>query len=189
MADPVTDPVADPVDPAIDPVDPPADPTDPPADPADPKDPAAARAAYEARQAKKRADELERELAGYKRREEDARKEKMTQAQKLQEERDLLANENAQLKIENLRASVGAELKLPPALTAVLVGSDRESMMAHGEELAKLVSRPRVGNPTDPPRGDGNKRIYKRSELRADVKLASSPEVALAAREGRITDD
>lgn len=180
---------------AKEPVDPPEEIVPPeeleiPPDPADsPKkdNPKENGAAYEARKARERATALEKELDGYKRRDEDARKSKLTEDQRLKEERDELARENAQLKAERLQSKIAAEFKLPPALAARLIGTDEDSLRADAEELVKFVPRTKVGSPTDPVREDGGKpRIYTRSELQANPKLAASAEVAQAAREGRV---
>ena len=164
------------------PVVPPA-PQDPPK-PADPKD--QARNAYDARQAAKRADDLQKELDGYKRREEDARKATLSKEQALQEDRDKLATENEKLRAEKLRDKIAAEFKLPPVLAARLIGSDEESLRADAEEVAKLIPKPVAGSPTNPVREQGSARIYTREELRTNPKLAASAEVRQAASEGRI---
>jgi hypothetical protein len=152
----------------------------------DPKD--QSRAAYEMRQIRKQLEDLRKENEGYKRRDEEARKAKLTQEQRLQEERDAAIAERDTLRMENLRNRVAAEFKLPAAMAARLIGTDEESLRADAEELQKLLPKPRVGSPTDPPRGGGAARIYKRSELRADPRLAASPEVKQAALEGRVID-
>jgi hypothetical protein len=147
------------------------------------------RAGYEARQAKKRLDDLQKELEGYKRRDEEARKAKLTEEQKLKEERDAFAAENVRLKQGALQQRIAAEFKLPASLAARLIGSDEESLRADAEELAKLLPKPKAGSATDPVRDQQQRRIYKRSELQADPKLAASPEVRQAARENRISND
>ena len=125
----------------------------------------------------------------YKRREEEARKAKLTAEQALQEERDALAQENTRLKQQGLQSRIAAEFKLPASLAARLIGSDEDSLRADAEELSKLLPKPKAGSPTDPVREQNGKRVYKRSELQADPTLARSPEVRQAAREGRISND
>jgi hypothetical protein len=157
------------------------------ADPTDPKEKQDNRAAYEARKAREDADKLRKELDGYKRRDEDARKSKLTEDQKLKEERDELAAENSRLKAERLQQKIAAEFKLPDALASRLIGTDEDALRADAEELSKLVALRRGGSVTDPARENGQKaRIYTRAELQADPKLAASPEVKQAAIEGRV---
>lgn len=185
MADPI-EPLDDPeIDPALDPA------PEPDPDPApEPKPaeltPEQKRVAFELRQTQKREEALKKELEGYKRRDEEKRKAEMSEQQKLQEERDALVRERDELRLDNMRAKIGAELKLPATLIARLQGTDEEAMRADAEDLAKLIPRPRVGSVTDPARGSGTQKIYTRAELAADPKLAASPEVRQAALEGRI---
>lgn len=160
--------------------------TNPPAA-ADPK--AQSREGYEARKARQEADALRQELEGYKRREDEARKAKLTDQQRLQEERDQLAQENERMKIERMQNKIALEFKLPPALAARLIGTNEDALRADAEDLAKLLPKPKVGTTTDPVREPGNAKTYKRSELAASPELARSPEVLQAAREGRITND
>ena len=68
-----------------------------------------------------------------------------------------------------------------------LVGSDEASLEADAEELAKLLPRQRVGTTSDPVKEVANPgRIYTRAELRANPRLAASPEVRQAMAEGRV---
>ena len=164
--------------------DPKDEPADPPTEPIDKKRENAA--AYEARKARELAEGLKKELDGYKRREEDARKEKLSESERLKEEAASLKAERDQLQTERLQLKIAAEFKLPESLAVRIIGSDEESMRADAEELAKLIVRPKAGSTTDPPRGQSGARIYSRAELAADPKLAASPEVLQAAKEGRI---
>lgn len=147
------------------------------------------REGYEARKSKAEAEALRKELEGYKRREDEARKATLTEQQRVQEERDTLAAENARLKQTAMQQRIAAEFKLPATLATRLIGTDEDSLRADAEDLAKLMPKPKVGTPTDPVRDQGGKRSYKRSELQADPALARSAEVLAAAREGRITND
>lgn len=145
------------------------------------------RQAYELRKAEAALKALQAENEGYKRRDEAKRQADLTEAQKLQEERDTLYREVETLKVASLRSKVGAEFKLPPALSSVLIGTDEESMRLHAGELAALLPKPRAGTNTDPARGEQTSgRVYTRAELQADPTLAASPEVRKAMMEGRI---
>jgi hypothetical protein len=148
------------------------------------------RRAYELRQKAKRADDLEKELEGYKRREDEARKAKLTEEQRLKEERDEAVARATKLESDILKQKVAAEFKLPSALVARLIGTDEAALRADAEELAKLLPKPRVGSTTEPVReGQQGPRIYKRSELMNNPELARSPEVMKAYQEGRIVND
>jgi hypothetical protein len=194
MADDPNKPAAgDPADPAVDPnADPNPDPNaDPPADPNPNPDPAADadkeknRSGYEQRQLKKQLDDLRKELDGYKRRDDDTRKAKLTEQERLKEERDNAVAEAEKLRNEAVRNKVAAEFKLPAAMSARLIGSDEEALRADAAELAKLLPKPRVGSPTDPLK-DGPNGIptYTRSQLRANPKLAM--EIADKYRRGEV---
>lgn len=148
-----------------------------------------ARQGFEQRQAAKRLKALEDELAGYKRRDEDARKAKLTEEQRLKEETDNLRQENERLKTERLQTKVAAEFKLPPALAARLIGSDEEALRADAAELAKLLPKPKAGTVTDPVNGTNGKPVFKRSQLRdPEFYRANEAAIKLAAREGRIVN-
>jgi len=153
----------------------------------DPKPRSENGAAYEARKANERAKALEKELEGYKRRDEDTRKAKLTEDERLKEELKIAQDKVARLETKALQDKVAAEYKLPPVLGARLIGSDEDSLRADAEELAKLLPPRRGGSPTDPARDTGQKtRIYTRAELQADPKLAASDEVRQANAEGRV---
>ena len=145
---------------------------------ADPAAPAAQtdkdknRDGYEQRKAKQEADALRKELDGYKRREDEARKAKLTDDERLKEERDSLAAENERLKLDRMRDKIAAEMKLPPALAARLIGTDEESMRADAEDIAKLLPKTKVGTAADPVRDNQGVPTYTRAQLRADPDLA-----------------
>lgn len=144
------------------------------------------RAAFEMRQLQQRLETLEKENQVYKRRADEERKAKLSEEQRLREERDELAQKVERFRVAALQEKVAAELKLPSAFAPLLVGSDEDALRAHAEELSKFLPKPRVGSPTDPLRDAAKGRVYKRSELAADPKLAMSPEVLQAAHEGRV---
>jgi hypothetical protein len=147
------------------------------------------RDGYALRKAKEEAEALRKENEGYKRRDEEARLAKLTDEQRIREERDALQAKVERLELEGLRNKVGAEFKLPPALAERLVGTDEASMRADAADIAKLLPKSVVGRVTNPPGEAPQGRIYKRSELQRDPKLARSPEVQQALREGRISND
>lgn len=131
------------------------------------------KAAYEARKAREEAERLRKELDGYKRREDDARKAKLTEEQRIREENEALTAKVTRLETERLQQKVAAEFKLPPALAARLIGSDEDALRADAEELSKLVARPRVGSATDPMRdGAAKPRQITRAEMQKSPKLA-----------------
>jgi hypothetical protein len=59
----------------------------------------------------------------------------MTEAQKVQDERDRLKTENANLQLEVLRRDVAAEKKLTPAQAKFLTGATREELAAAADDL------------------------------------------------------
>jgi hypothetical protein len=144
------------------------------------------RAAFEMRQLQQRLEALEKENQGYKRRADEERRAKLSDEQRLREERDELAQRVEEFRIAALQQKIAAEFKLPPSMAVRLIGTDEEAIRADAEDLAKLLPKPRVGSATDPLRDAAKGRIYKRSELAADPKLAASPEVLQAAHEGRV---
>lgn len=151
-----------------------------------------AREGYEARKSKERIqlDELTAELAGYKRRDEEARKAELTKEALLQEERDRAVEESTRLKRQITQAQIGAELKLPRTLWDRITGSDDAAMRADAEELAKIVARPRAGSVTDPGKEtSGGSVTFKRSQI-ADraFYLANEKAIQEAYRDGRITE-
>lgn len=147
------------------------------------------REGYDQRKAAKEAEELRKELDGYKRREEDARKAKLTEEQRLKEDHDSLKAENERLKADSLRNKVAAEYKLPASLAARLIGSDEAAMRADAEELAQLLPKTKIGGATDPAKEAGSKQTFTRSQLR-DRAFFLKNEAAIkeAYREGRIVE-
>lgn len=131
---------------------------------------------------------MRRENAEYKRRDDEARRAKLTEEQRVTEELTALKAERDQMASENLRRRIASEYKLPDTAVNRLIGTDEAGLRADAEELAKLFARPKAGNPTDPVRDTqiGGKKVYTRAELKADPTLAASPEVLQAAREGRV---
>ncbi|MBW3622705.1 MAG: hypothetical protein KY468_04770 [Armatimonadetes bacterium] len=147
------------------------------------------RQGFEQRQAAKRLKSLEDELAGYKRRDEEARKAQLTEEQRLKEEADTLRQENERLKTERLQQKVAAEFKLPASLAARLIGSDEEALRADAADLAKLLPKQKAGNHTDPTREQGNLPTFKRSQLRdIDFFQKNKDAILQAQREGRIVE-
>ena len=136
---------------------------------------------------RKQLDDLRKENDGYKRRQEDERKAKLTEEQRLKEEHAAAIAEVEKLRGERMRDKIAAEFKLPDSLAARLIGTDEESLRADAEELAKLVARPKAGTNNNPANGTGNKRVYKASELN-DRKfyLANEKDIMAAYQEGRI---
>ncbi len=142
------------------------------------------RRAYEMRQKAKRADELAKELEGYKRREEDARKAKLTEEQRLREERDVAVAKAEKVEMEMRRQKIGAKYKLDQVFIDVLIGSDDAAMEAHAEEMARRLPRSRVGNTTEPGKEQTGPPTYTREQLRKDPKLAQ--EIFAKYRRGEV---
>ena len=160
----------------------PSEPEDKPAD-----DKGQKREGYQMRQMQKQLDALKAENEGFKRRSDEERKAKLTEEQRIREERDQFAQEIEKLKTERLQEKVRAKYKIPDAIP--LVGSDEEALNAHAQEIARYLPKPKIGSITDPVRDHAGAKTYKRSELRNNPMLAASPEVRQAARENRIIDD
>ena len=146
------------------------------------------RTAFEAREAKKQAEALRKELEGYKRRDEDARKATLTETQLLKEQNEELKAKFARMESREMQSRIAAEFNLPAALAARLIGTDEDSLRADAQELATLLPPRRVGSVTEPARDTASSkaRIFTRAELAANPALARSPEVLQAAAEGRI---
>ena len=191
MPVPIDAPVADPVVPPAPAPAPAPKPTaiDPPvADPAPTDPPKPADGDNSAiRQIRDQNKKLETELAAYKRREDEARKAKLTEEERLREESTLLKAENERLKAEHLQGKIAAEYGLPAALAGRLIGSDEASLRADAEDLARLLPPKKVGTTSNPPRDTVTAKTYSRADLARDPRLAASPEVRQAAREGRVT--
>lgn len=119
--------------------------------------------------------ETKKELAAFKRREEEARRAKMTEEEKAREELELLRAENAQLKVDTLRREIGAEFRLKPVFVAAITGTDEESMRAHAAEMARNggAETPRIGRTTDPVKEQSGPPTYTREQLRSNPKLAA----------------
>lgn len=165
-------------------------PADPPAGDPPPGDPPNPPANDEAARMRKQFEDLQKELDGYKRRDEDQRKAKLTEEQRLKEERDQLAADNEKLRQEAMRTKVAGEFKLPPALAARLIGSDEAAMRADAAELAKLLPKPKVGSATDPVKDGQQPPTFKRSQLRDPAFFNTNRDAILQAqRDGRITND
>jgi len=152
----------------------------------DPKE--ANRKGFEQRQEKKRLEDLTRELEGYKRREEEARKATLTETQRLKEELDAIKAERERETMQRLKEKVAAKFKLPDVFVNRLVGSDETSLEADAEEISKQLPRQRVGVTSDPVKETTSpSRTYKESQLsdRAFYK-AHEADILKAYREGRI---
>lgn len=147
------------------------------------------RTGYERRLLEKQLEALRRENEGYRRRADEERRAKLTEEQRIREERDRLQAEVERLRVERMQAQIAAEFKLPSTLAARLIGTDEEAMRADAAELAKLLPKPQAGRVTNPAGDLPQGRIYRRSELARDAKLARSPEVLQALREGRISNE
>lgn len=145
------------------------------------------RTAAELRLAQKKLKDLETENAAYKRRDEEKRQSDLTKEQKLQEERDSLAAENAALKMDTLRERIGKEFNLRDEVVSRLIGSDEASLRADAEDLAGkgfTKARPRVGSSTDPLReGNPGARKITRDQLRRDLPMAQEARAKLASGE------
>jgi hypothetical protein len=102
------------------------------------------RAGYERRLLEKQLEALRRENEGYKRRADEERKAKLTEEQRIKEERDQLQAEVDRLRVERMQAQVAAEFRLPTTLAARLIGTDEEAMRADASEGP--------GGPGDQPR-------------------------------------
>lgn len=146
------------------------------------------RTAFDAREARKQAEALRKELDGYKRREEDARKAALTETQLLKEQNDELMAKFARMEAREMQTRIAAEFQLPAALAARLIGTDEDALRADAQELQSLLPPRKVGSATDPARDASapKARIYTRAELAANPALARSAEVRQAAAEGRI---
>lgn len=180
-------PVTPPVPPTPDPPTPPAPAPTPTPEPT-PDEKERNRLAYEQRKNQERLKALEDELAGYKRRDEEARKAQLTKEQRLEEERDDLAKKVAELERKALVGKVAQEFKLPEALAVRLQGTDEAALRADAEELAKLIVK-RVGDHRDPlPQGGGSKPTFTRAQLQ-DIQFfrEHEQEIREAYADGRIT--
>ncbi len=157
---------------------------------ADPKH--ESRAAYEARKARTEAADLRKQLDHYRAQEEEARKAKLTEEQRKQEEFDLLRDKAERLEKENNLVRIATKYRIREEHWGRLIGTTPEELEEDAERLAKIpgmtTAPSRAGSASDPARdASGQKaRIYTRAELATDPKLARSPEVAQAAREGRV---
>jgi hypothetical protein len=167
-------------DPLVDPAAPAAESAPTP----DPKD--QNREGYAQRQLEKQLKELRAENEAYKRRDEEARKAKLSEQQQIAEELAQLKAERDQIHQENLRRKVASEYGLPESLIGRLIGSDENALRADAEELAALLPKKTAGTHTNPTHVHSTPKIYTRAELAADPILARSPEVLKAAKEGRV---
>ena len=171
LTDPAVNPAEDPaVDPAVNPAEDPA--VDPAANPAAGDDKERNRAGYEQRQTKKQLEELQKELDGYKRRDEEARKAKLTEQQRLKEEADQLRADNERLRTERLQQKIAAEFNLPASLAVRLIGTDEDALRADAADLAKLLPRPKAGTGTNPASDQSSVPTYTRAQLQKDPVLA-----------------
>ena len=133
------------------------------------------------------------ELEGYKRRDEEARKAKLTEEQRIREEVEQMRQERDQLRMENMRRKVGSEYKLPESLMARLVGSDEDSLRADAEELASLLPKPKVGSVSNPVTSAGLndvRKTFKEADIdRMPLKefQRREAEIMQAYKEGRVT--
>jgi hypothetical protein len=77
----------------------------------------------------------------------------MTESERLQKERDQLAQETAKLKADILRRDVIAETGLPPQLADRLKGETKDELIADAQELLKLMPKPKANQSVTNPGG------------------------------------
>ncbi|MDS2171616.1 hypothetical protein Q7C18_02790 [Nesterenkonia sp. CL21] len=88
--------------------------------------------------------------------ENDDLKAKLAEAKTSEEVQELINDYEAKvhtLEVENLKANVAAEYKLPKDLAALLQGSDKESLEAHAETLSQYAPKGATPPPAPPSGG------------------------------------
>jgi len=151
-----------------------------------PETPAAAQPAKQAEpDYKAERERLTKERDAYKAREEQRENANLTETERLKVERDQMKAQLEKTRLGSLKEQIAREQGLPPGFGARLQGSDEHAIRADAEAIKREIPVKRNDGREAPA---PTQRVYKRSELAADPKLAASPEVRKAAAEGRIVN-
>lgn len=130
--------------------------------------------------------ELRQENEGHRRRAEEERKAKLTEEQRIREERNEYLKRAEDAERQLVEKDVRLEFGIPAAIP--LIGTDEAALRAHAEEIKKLLPKPAVGRTTQPTHeGNGGSPRFKRSQLKDPVFFeANKTAIMQAMRDGSI---
>ena len=144
---------------------------------------------------RKQLSDLKAENEGYKRRDEEARKARLSDEERVREEVETLRAERDRIASENMRRKVASEYKLPDAFINRLVGSDEDSLRADAEELASLLPKPKIGSVSNPVSSNAGISDVRRTFKSSDIERMPQAEferrrgeIMQAYKEGRVTN-